>query len=151
MTVHLQKLCVGINTIQELVQYRDDLAKRLKRAGRPMEDQHWTRHRPKRDDEILDGGSLFWVIKGQMCVRQRILRLDDVQDEAGKAYCAIIYDPTVILTELHPRRAFQGWRYLEAADAPADLPDQKAALRRAADAAELPEEMARELRDLGLL
>jgi len=151
MTVHLQKLCVGIGTIQELVQYRDDLAKRLKKSGRPLEDQHWTRHRPKRDEEILDGGSLFWIIKGSLCVRQRILRLEDVEDEAGKPYCAIVYDPTVILTEPRPRRAFQGWRYLEAADAPPDLPDQKGALRRAADAAEMPEEMARELRVLGLL
>jgi hypothetical protein len=151
MTVHLQKLCVGINTIQELVQYRDDLAKRQKRAGRPLEDQHWTRHRPKRDGEILDGGSLFWIIKGWLCVRQRILRLDEVEDEAGKSFCAIVYDPTVILTESRPRRAFQGWRYLEESDAPPDLPDQQAALRRAADAAEMPEEMARELRTLGLL
>ena len=86
MTVHLQKLCVGISTIQELVEYRDNLAQRLKKSGRPSEDQHWTRHRPKRDAEILDGGSLFWIIKGSLCVRQRILRLDDVQDEAGKAF-----------------------------------------------------------------
>jgi len=151
MTVHLQKLCVGINTVQELVEYRDNLAKRLKKSGRPLEDQHWTRHRPKRDEEILDGGSLYWIIKGSLCVRQRILRLEDVADEAGKPYCAIVYDPTVILTESRPRRAFQGWRYLEDADAPPDLPDQRAALRQAATAAEMPEEMARELRILGLL
>jgi hypothetical protein len=151
MTVHLQKLCVGISSIQELVQYRDDLAGRQRRSGKPLEDQHWTRHRPKRDAEILDGGSLFWVIKGSLCVRQRILRLDDVQDDAGASYCSIVYDPTVILTEPRPRRAFQGWRYLEAGDAPPDLPDQAAALRRAADAADMPEEMARELRSLGLI
>ncbi|HVI89547.1 MAG TPA: DUF1489 domain-containing protein [Dongiaceae bacterium] len=151
MTVHLQKLCVGINTVQELVEYRDNLAKRLKKSGRPLEDQHWTRHRPKRDEEILDGGSLYWIIKGSLCVRQRILRLEDVADEAGKSYCAIVYDPTVILTESRPRRAFQGWRYLEDADAPPDLPDQRAALRQAAATAEMPEEMARELRILGLL
>jgi hypothetical protein len=151
MTVHLQKLCVGISTIQELVEYRETLARRLKKSGRPLEDQHWTRHRPKRDGEILDGGSLYWIIKGSLCVRQRILRLDDVEDEAGKPFCAIVYDPTVILTEPRPRRAFQGWRYLEDADAPPDLPNQRMALQQAASAAEMPEDMARELRSLGLL
>lgn len=150
MTVHLVKLCVGIGSIQELVAYREDLMRRLGKKGKPLEDQHWTRHRPKRAEEVLDGGSLYWVIRGSVCVRHRILRLDEVEDESGTAFCSIVYDPTVIVTEGRPKRAFQGWRYLEAADAPPDLPNQEQALRQLADEAELPTEMLAELRSLGL-
>ncbi|MET1028300.1 MAG: DUF1489 domain-containing protein [Dongiaceae bacterium] len=151
MTVHLVKLCVGIGTVQELIDYREDLAKRLRGKKKPVEDQHWTRHRPKRAEDVLDGGSLYWVIRGTICARHRILRLDDVEDEKGSSYCSIVYDPTVIVTEPRPRRAFQGWRYLESADAPPDLPDQAAALRQASVEAELPTEMLIELRSLGLI
>lgn len=150
MTVHLVKLCVGIDSIAELVRYREEMAAK-RRGKKPLEDSHWTRSFPRRADEVLDGGSLYWVIRGQICVRHRILRLDEVEDEAGKPYCAIVYDPTVIVTEMHPRRAFQGWRYLEAEDAPADRPDQRAALAHALAEEELPAELRQELRGLGLL
>jgi len=155
MAVHLVKLCVGIDSVDELVQYRESLMqKKLKgRKGKSvvLEDSHWTRSKPKRAEEVLDGGSLYWVIRGRICARHRILRLDDVEDEAGKTYCAIVYDPTVIVTESRPRRAFQGWRYLEEEDAPPDLADQRAALRDAKAEAGLPEEMVAELKALGLL
>jgi hypothetical protein len=158
MVVHLVKLCVGIGTIDELVQYREQLqkAKAKRRKGKKsnrgqLEDSHWTRSRPKRAEEVLDGGSLYWVIRGRICVRHRILRLDDVEDEKGNAYCAIVYDPTVIVTESRPRRAFQGWRYLEDEDAPPDLGDQRAALRAAKVEADLPSAMIAELKSLGLL
>ncbi len=107
--------------------------------------------KPKRAEDVLDGGSLYWVIRGRICVRHRIIRLDDVQDEKGSAYCAIVYDPALILTETRPRRAFQGWRYLEEEDAPGDLPDQRAALRAARAEADLPPKMVAELKALGLL
>jgi hypothetical protein len=155
MTVHLVKLCVGIDSIAELQEYREEMQRKKARARKgkagPLEDSHWTRMKPKRVEEVLDGGSLYWVIRGRICVRHRILRLDDVEDETGKAYCAIVYDPTVIITETRPRRAFQGWRYLEAEDAPPDLPDQRAALRAAKAEADLPSEMIAELKSLGLL
>jgi len=155
MVVHLVKLCVGIDSIDELIQYfaseERKKAKRRKGIRSPSEDSHWTRMKPKRAEEVLDGGSLYWVIRGRICVRHRILRLDDVADEKGNAYCAIVYDPKVIITESRPRRAFQGWRYLEDEDAPPDLADQRAALRAAKTEADLPAKMVAELKALGLL
>lgn len=157
MTVHLVKLCVGIDSIDELSRYRDDLAAKLTKRGKPLEDRHVTRTRPKRGDEVLDGGSLYWVIRGVMCVRHRILRLDDVKlkdRDGGKGdtdYCAIVYDPTVIVTEPRPRRPFRGWRYLEAEDAPPDLKNQRAALRQVKAEGQLPPDLLRELKTLGLM
>lgn len=157
MTVHLVKLCVGIDSIDELSRYRDELAAKLKKAGGPLEDRHVTRIRPKRDAEVLDGGSLYWVIRGIICARHRILRLEDVAlasrdgGEGDTTYCAIVYDPTVIVTESRPRRPFRGWRYLEVDDAPPDLKDQRAALRQVKAEGRLPAEMLRELKMLGLM
>jgi len=155
MTVHLVKLCVGIESIDELAAWfaSEDCKKARKRKGlkSPNEHAHWTRMKPKRLEEVLDDGSLYWVIRGRICVRHPILRLDDVQDEKGNAYCAIVYEPKMILVETRPRRAFQGWRYLEEEDAPADLADQRAALRAARAEADLPAKMVAELKALGLL
>lgn len=155
MAIHLVKLCVGIDSIAELQEYREsqqrEKAKSRKGKQGPLEDSHWTRTRPKRAEEVLDGGSLYWVIRGRICVRHRILRLDEVKDEAGNAYCAIVYDPALIITETRPRRPFRGWRYLEAEDAPPDVRDQRKALQAAKAEADLPEEMIAELKSLGLL
>jgi hypothetical protein len=155
MTVHLVKLCVGVDSIDDLAQWfaSEDCKKARKRKGLmdPNEHAHWTRMKPKRVEEVLDGGSLYWVIRGRICVRHRILRLEDVKDDKGNGYCAIVYDPAMILTETRPRRAFQGWRYLEVDDAPADLADQRAALRAARAEADLPPKMVAELKALGLL
>lgn len=151
MTVHLVKLCVGVDSVAELVRYREELQRKRRASKKPLEDSHWTRSFPKRAEEVLDGGSLYWVIRGRIAARHRILRLDEVVDEQGKPYCAIVYDPTVIVTENHPRRAFQGWRYLEVDDAPADLADQRVALRQAMAEEDLPEDLRDELRSLGLL
>jgi hypothetical protein len=152
MTVHLLKLCVGVSDVTQLLQEHERLTRQaLKRKNRkPVEDHHWTRMRPKRAEEVLDGGSLFWVIRGIIRVRHRILRLDDVADADGQEYCAIIYDPKVILVEPRPRRAFQGWRYLEADDAPPDLPNQRQALANATAEVDMPAGMLAELRTLGL-
>jgi hypothetical protein len=155
MTVHLVKLCVGIESIDELAAWfdSDDCKKARKRKGlkSPNEHAHWTRMKPKRLEEVLDGGSLYWVIRGRICVRHPILRLDDVRDDKGNAYCAIVYEPKMILVEARPRRPVQGWRYLEAEESPADLADQRAALRAARAEADLPPKMVAELKALGLL
>ena len=152
MTVNLIKLCVGVSDVTQLIQEHERLVKQaLKRkTKKPVEDHHWTRMRPKRDEEVLDGGSLFWVIRGTIRVRHRILRLDDVTGADGQEYCAIIYDPKVILVEPRPRRAFQGWRYLEADDSPPDLPNQRQALANVAAEGDMPAGMLAELRTLGL-
>lgn len=150
MTVHLIKLCVGVSDVAHLVEEYERLAKKALKRNKPVEDSHWTRMFPKRADEVTGGGSLYWVIKGVIRVRHRILRLDEVADADGQQYCAIVYDPKVILVEPRPRRAFQGWRYLEADGAPRDLPNQRQAMSNALAETDMPQKMLAELRELGL-
>jgi hypothetical protein len=100
-----------------------------------------TRQWPKRADDVLDGGSLYWVIKGVILVRQRIVEIADVTDDHGLR-CGLYLDPELKRTAPQPRRAFQGWRYLEPKDAPADLDDLKGG-------GDLPEEIRRQLVELG--
>ena len=100
---------------------------------------------PRRRDELLKGGSLYWVIKGMICVRQRLVDLRAVRCDDGIRRCDVIYDPQLVATRPRPRRAFQGWRYLSAEDAPRDLDLFDA------DADQIPEAMRSELIELGLL
>ena len=121
MTVHLLKLCVGCDTIQDLKDWQEDRLRQLKRKREPVELYHRTLQTPKRRDHVLDGGSLYWVIKGFVLVRQRILDLRPGRKDDGTPCCAIVYDEELVATRPQARRAFQGWRYLSPADAPADL------------------------------
>ena len=150
MTLHVIKLCVGAVSIEDLSAWQKAHRKGKHKATGKACVFHTTFQTPKRQAELLDGGSLFWVIRGTIRVRHRILRLDDVTDADGQQYCAIIYDPKVTLVEPRPRRAFQGWRYLEAEDAPPDLPNQRQALANAAAEVDMPADMLAELRTLGL-
>ena len=100
---------------------------------------------PKRADELADGGSLFWVIRGQISCRERILDIRPFTDKDGIGRCRVVLDGKLVLVEPRPRSAFQGWRYLEVKEAPRDLS------RAAPGAAKMPEQMRRELRELGLL
>jgi hypothetical protein len=120
MTVHLVKLCVGVETVQDLRDWQAERLNMLTRTGETPELRHRTRQTPRRRRDLLDGGSLYWVIKGLVLVRQRIVDLKDAAKDDGTPCCAIVLDPELVATRPHPRRAFQGWRYLEAADAPAD-------------------------------
>ncbi|MGI9482426.1 MAG: DUF1489 family protein [Hyphomicrobiales bacterium] len=138
MTVHILKLCVGVDTIEELSSWQK---MRLKNNARVF---HVTRMMPRRKKEVLDGGSLYWVIKGTIQVRQRIIGLEPVVDEDGINRTEIQFDPELVSVRPAPRRAFQGWRYLEAADAPPDL--TKADLK-----SDIPPEMRAELIELGLI
>ncbi|MGA7458455.1 MAG: DUF1489 domain-containing protein [Methyloceanibacter sp.] len=145
MTVHLIKLCVGVETVHELAEWQDERLKRLKRERKTPELCHHTLQTPRRRDEILDGGSLYWVIKGFVLVRQRIVDLRTDMKEDGTACCGILLDRALVATRAHPRRAFQGWRYLEAADAPKDA-------KGFANCAEaIPPGMREELRELRLI
>jgi hypothetical protein len=145
MTVHLIKLCVGVETVKELADWQVERLKRLKREKRTPELCHRTLQTPRRRDEILDGGSLYWVIKGFVLVRQRIVDLRADVKEDGTACCGIVLDRELVPTRAHPRRAFQGWRYLEAADAPRDA-------KNFADADEaVPPGMREALRELRLI
>lgn len=145
MTVHLIKLCVGVETVQELKAWQTERLKQLSRAREPVEHCHRTLQTPRRRDEVLDGGSLYWVIKGVILVRQRVIDLrPDVKDD-GVACCAIVFDPELVATRPRARRAFQGWRYLAPADAPPDL-------RTVADEdSEMPSAMRADLRELRLI
>jgi hypothetical protein len=145
MTVHLVKLCVGVDTVQDLKDWQDERLKQLERAGKTPELCHRTMQTPRRREEVLDGGSLYWVIRGIILVRQRIIDLrPDVKDD-GVACCGIVLDSQLVATRAQARRAFQGWRYLPAADAPADLRVV------GEDEGEMPKAMRADLRELRLI
>jgi len=139
VALHLIKLAVGVSDFGHLHQLQKE---RRKERGRYC---FFTRHTPRRADELLDGGSIYWVIKGYIQARQRLRRFATEVDHEGRAHCAVGYDKELIATQWQPRRAFQGWRYLSAKDAPPDR------LVYAAEDDALPAAMAQELRSLGLL
>lgn len=139
MALHLIKLAVGIDDVAHL---RKVQRERRRERGRSV---FYTRHMPRRREEILDGGSIYWVIKGYVRVRERILDFIPVVEDDGERYTLVRYDPKFVETVWQPRRPFQGWRYLAPKDAPADRPAHAAGEDR------LPEAMAEELRALGLL
>lgn len=145
MALHIVKLCVGVDSIQELDGWIEARAQAAAARGEAFEQAHVTRMSPKRVDEILDGGSLYWVIKGQIAARQRILDLRGLVDSAGVSRCAIILKPELTKVRPRPMRAFQGWRYLADKDAPPDLSDAGTGLE------DMPESLRRELGELGLL
>jgi hypothetical protein len=145
MPLHLVKLCVGCDSVADLEDWIKLKLKEKKRRGQKAEHIHTTRMLPKRADELTDGGSLYWVIKGQITCREKILDIRTTIGKDGIRRCQIVMDGKVKLVEPRPRAAFQGWRYLEDQDAPRDLS------RAAPGAARMPEAMRRELRELGLL
>jgi hypothetical protein len=145
MTLHLIKLCVGCDSVADLEDWIKQKLKEKKRRRQKPEHIHTTRMMPKRAEELTVGGSLYWVIRGQIACRERILDIRPTTGKDGIKRCQVVLDGKVVLVEPRPRSAFQGWRYLEARDAPRDLS------RAAPGAARMPEDMRRELRELGLL
>jgi hypothetical protein len=143
MTLHIIKLCVGINSLKELQDFQKKRLKDKRAKGQKTELIHITRMTPKRADEVLDGGSLYWVIKGQIAARQKLLELRAVKWK-GEPHCGLVYHKELVPVSPRPRRPFQGWRYLDPKDAPPDL-------RVIKGAKGLPEELQRELASLGLL
>jgi hypothetical protein len=146
MPLHLIKLAVGCESVKDL---KDWIAERMlaaKKKGLPQQHVHVTRMTPKRVEDILDGGSLYWVIRGEVAAREKIVAIEPFRDPAGIGRCRLVMQPRVIAVTPRPMRPFQGWRYLTAGDAPADLGKASAASVEA-----MPEPMRRELRDLGLL
>ncbi len=144
MTIHLVKLCVGADSVDDLGSWVKRRTAANAAAGRGKVHDHVTRMSPRRRDELLDGGSIYWVIKGIILVRQEILDLETVTGADGIDRCAILIKPKLYETEAFPRKAFQGWRYLKPEDAPADLRHDRAG--RAPPAA-----LRAELAALGLL
>ena len=145
MALHLIKLCVGCDSVRELEDWIKQKLKDKRRRREKAEHIHRTRMVPKRADELTDGGSLFWVIRGEVMCRQRIRAVRPFRDKDGVGRCGLVLEPKVVLVTPRPYRAFQGWRYLAPADAPLDLD------RAAPGAAAMPEKLRRELRELGLM
>ena len=139
MVVHLSRPAVGIESLDHFYEVIEMRTK----GGQLDTTQAYTRNMPKRADELVDGGSIYWIIKGQYCARQKILKLEKQEDDEGRKFCIITLDAELIRTVPQLRRAHQGWRYLNEADAPDDLPE--------GDAGDLTPEMAAELKELGLL
>lgn len=138
MTLHLLKLCVGIESIADLEAHRA--------GGRRKALQHHvhvTRMVPRRSDELLDGGSLYWVIKGRIVVRQALSAIEPFVDREGVGRCRLVLDTKLVPVVPRPFRAFQGWRYLADADRPPDL--------RAIGKQDMPAELRLELAALGLV
>ena len=143
MPLHLLKLCVGCDSVDDLAEWQAARLAEARAAGTPPFAFHVTRMWPRREAELVDGGSLYWVIRGRVLVRQPILGLDPRAGADGIPRCAIRLDPALARTLPQPRRAFQGWRYLRPQDAPGDLP--------AGAAAEMPPRLALELAEIGVL
>ncbi len=138
--INLLKLCVGADSVEDLTDWQQS----QRRTWPPGRAIHVTRMWPKREAELLEGGSLYWVIKGAILCRQRITDLQEVDLGDGILRCALIMDAEVIRTEAAPRRPFQGWRYLSPEDSPRDLPKA-----RAKDDP-LPPALAQALAEIGL-
>ncbi|TAL37858.1 MAG: DUF1489 family protein [Alphaproteobacteria bacterium] len=144
MPLHLIKLSVGSESLADLAAWQKQRLKDMKAKGRKPELIHVTRQTPKRAEELLEGGSIYWVVKGWIVARQRLVELRPLKRD-GVPHCGIVYDKKVIPVQWRQRRAFQGWRYLEPKDAP---PDRKGP---GSNDDELPPELRRELAALGLL
>lgn len=145
MPIHLIKLCVGVDSIRDLDEWIKDRMAQKKKKKEALEYVHTTRMMPTQKDELLDGGSLYWVIKGVISCRQKLIDLRQFNDKDGVKRCRIVMEPKLIPVLPKPRSAFQGWRYLKANEAPADF------AKGAKGASAMSEEMRRELHELGLL
>jgi hypothetical protein len=145
MALNLIKLCVGCDSVRDLEDWIKQKLKDKRKRGEKPEHIHRTRMVPKRADELIDGGSLYWVIRGEIMCRQRIRAVRPFRDKDGVGRCGIVLEPKVVLVAPRPFRAFQGWRYLAVQDAPRDLD------KAAPGAAAMPENLRRELRELGLM
>jgi hypothetical protein len=145
MALHLIKLCVGASSVEDLAQWQEARLAEARVAKRKPELWHRTRMFPKRREDILAGGSLYWVIKGVVQVRQLILDLRRAEGDDGIARCDIVLGHELVAVRPVPRRPFQGWRYLAEEDSPADLKKGETGF------ADLPAKMRADLLALGLL
>jgi hypothetical protein len=145
MTLHLIKLCVGAESLADLREWMAARMDEAKRRGSPPRHAHVTRMAPKRAADVLDGGPLYWVIKGQISARQQVLALEPFVDSDGIGRCRLWLDRAVVAVAPRPMRPFQGWRYFEAKSAPPDIDETQPGF------ADMPEALRRELAGLGLL
>ncbi|WP_288429435.1 DUF1489 family protein [uncultured Agrobacterium sp.] len=144
MALHLIKLCVGADSIEDLRDWVSQRSLTAIAAGLEPHSVHTTRMIPKRMDELLEGGSLYWVIKGQVQARQKFLDIRSFTGGDGITRCDLVLGPEVIETSPAPKRPFQGWRYLKDEEAPRDLGGVGLS-------DDMPSDLRRELAELGLL
>jgi hypothetical protein len=143
MALHLIKLAVGVDDLSHMKKLQ---AARRKQRRQSPRSPHWvyTRNTPRRAEELLGGGSLYWVVRGVIRCRQELVGFEeDIDNEDGRKYCRIKVKRTLVQVAPRACKAFQGWRYLDPASAPPDL--------SRGDTADMPPEMAAELKRLGLL
>jgi len=147
MALHLIKLCVGTDSIEDLAAWQRQRLRQRRQAGEKQPRLfHRTFQMPKRREELLAGGSLYWVIKGMVQVRQPLIDIVEGSKEDGTPCCLLILKQELITVRPTPRRAFQGWRYLSADEAPADL-----GCKLASGITQMPPKMRKRLAELGLL
>lgn len=139
--IHLIKLSVGSDSVEQIEDWQQNRSKQRVNS----QYFHLTRMWPKRENELLNGGSIYWVVKGLVQARQRIIGLEEMIGDDGIRRCGIVLDPELIRTATAPKRPFQGWRYLKPEDAPPDLGKS----RKNDDA--LPPELAGALAEIGVL
>ena len=146
MPLHLIKLAVGCDSVKELKERVAERMSAAKKKGLLQHHVHITRMVPKRIEEILAGGSLYWVIRGEIAAREKLIAIEPFRDRDGIGRCRLVMQPKVIAVSPRPMRPFQGWRYFTEDAAPPDLGKASAG-----SVAAMPEPLRRELRDLGLL
>ncbi len=142
MSLNILKLCVGAESLDDLQIWSEQRLAQMVASKVEVQLFHTTRMVPKRIDELLNGGSLFWVIKGQIQARQKLVDIRPFVDSEGIRRCKLMLGNEVIPTQWHPKRAFQGWRYLKGEEAPNDLGQDETAL---------PVQLRSDLAELGLL
>lgn len=145
MVLHLMKLAVGVESVDQMATWQRRRLIEMRRTQKDANLFHVTRNRPKRTEELVAGGSLYWVIKRRILVRQRFLDFEATVNSEGRKACRMMLDPKLERTVPRRQRPFQGWRYLTDADAPPDL-NMTTGLHE-----DLPAELAEELRELGIL
>ena len=147
MTLNLIKLSVGVDSIEELAHWQGERLSQMRASGEKKPTLfHRTGQKPRRDAELLDGGSIYWVIKGVIQARQKLIGFGEGTRPDGRPCCLILLDRKLVPVRPSPRRAFQGWRYLTEDEAPADLAE-----RSAGDLAGLHPQMRKDLVELGLI
>ena len=145
MTVHLLKMAVGVEDVPHLAEIQKRRRAEARAAGRRPVARHLTRNSPRRTEEVLDGGSIYWIIRGYIQVRQRIIGIEPVENAEGRVRCGLMLAAKLVRTLPRRHRPMQGWRYLDPASAPPD------AVGGSARTGPLPPEMEAELRALGRL
>ena len=146
MSVNLVKMCVGIESVEHLALVQAQRMQNAREAGDEAVLRHITRHMPKRAPELCQDGSIYWVVRGFIAVRQRIVACERRLNSEGRSSCGLVLDPNLVRVLLQPSRPFQGWRYLKTEKTPPDLANGSDG-----SVGDIPPDMADELRNLGLL